>query len=101
MNPGVADRFLDVFARYIDSGFGLVGGEVAFLASTLVAIDILIGTVLLDHEHPRAQFEQRVEVARAQRGVMQGVPGNGHGGSGLGRSRSGDCSAAGLPGHLH
>ena len=26
---GVVDRFLDVFTRYIDSGFGLLGGEVA------------------------------------------------------------------------
>ena len=24
----VIDRFLDVFSRYIDSGFGLLGGEV-------------------------------------------------------------------------
>ena len=32
MNTGVADRFLNVFTTYIDSGFGLVGGEVAFLA---------------------------------------------------------------------
>ncbi len=45
MNPGVADRFLDVFARYIDSGFGLVGGEVAFLASTLVAIDMTLAAL--------------------------------------------------------
>ena len=27
---GVIDRFLDVFSRYIDSGFGLLQGEVAF-----------------------------------------------------------------------
>ena len=37
---GVIDRFLDVFSRYIDSGFGLLGGEVVFLASTLVVIDV-------------------------------------------------------------
>src|SRR5215831_6964512 len=42
MNTGVIDRFTDVFTRYIDSGFGLLGGEVAFLASTLVAIDITV-----------------------------------------------------------
>jgi type IV secretion system protein TrbL len=30
----VIDRFTEVFTRYIDSGFGLLGGEVAFLAST-------------------------------------------------------------------
>jgi type IV secretion system protein TrbL len=40
MNTGVIDRFTEVFTRYIDSGFGLLGGDVAFLASTLIAIDI-------------------------------------------------------------
>jgi type IV secretion system protein TrbL len=38
----VIDHFLDVFSRYIDSGFGLLGGEVAFLTSTLVAIDMTL-----------------------------------------------------------
>src|SRR6266851_2537583 len=42
MNTGVIDRFTDVFTRYIDSGFGLLGGEVAFLASTLIVIDVTI-----------------------------------------------------------
>ncbi len=45
MNTGVADRFLDVFTRYIDSGFGLLGGEVAFLATTLVAIDVTLAAL--------------------------------------------------------
>lgn len=39
---GVIDRFLEVFTSYIDSGFGLLGNEVAFLSSTLVAIDITL-----------------------------------------------------------
>jgi type IV secretion system protein TrbL len=38
----VIDRFLEVFTSYIDSGFGLLGSEVAFLSSTLVAIDITL-----------------------------------------------------------
>ncbi len=38
----VIDRFTDIFSRYIDSGFGLLGGEVSFLSSTLVAIDIVL-----------------------------------------------------------
>lgn len=38
----VIDRFLDVFSRYIDSGFGLLGGEVAFLASVLIVIDVTL-----------------------------------------------------------
>src|SRR6516164_2130744 len=42
MNSGVIDRFTDVFTRYIDSGFGLLSGEVAFLASTLIVIDVTL-----------------------------------------------------------
>ncbi len=42
---GVIDRFLDVFASYIDSGFGLLGGEVAFLATTLIVIDVTIAAL--------------------------------------------------------
>lgn len=38
----VIDRFTNVFSRYIDSGFGLVNGEVAFLSATLVVIDITL-----------------------------------------------------------
>lgn len=41
-NVSVIDRFLDVFSRYIDSGFGLLAGEVAFLTATLVAIDMTL-----------------------------------------------------------
>ena len=43
---GVVDRFLDVFSRYIDSGFGLLGGEVAFLTATLVVIDVTLAGLL-------------------------------------------------------
>ncbi|MGJ0454612.1 MAG: P-type conjugative transfer protein TrbL [Methylocystis sp.] len=42
---GVIDRFLEVFTRYIDSGFGLLGGEVGFLATTLTAIDITLAAL--------------------------------------------------------
>jgi type IV secretion system protein TrbL len=38
----VIDQFLGVFSRYIDSGFGLLGGEVAFLTATLVVIDMTL-----------------------------------------------------------
>jgi len=41
----VIDRFLEVFTRYIDSGFGLLNGEVAFLATTLAAIDITLAAI--------------------------------------------------------
>ena len=43
---GVIDRFLGVFSRYIDSGFGLLGGEVAFLTATLVVIDVTLAGLL-------------------------------------------------------
>ena len=39
---GVIDQFLETFTRYIDSGFGLVGGDVGYLATTLAAIDITL-----------------------------------------------------------
>src|SRR6476469_2606654 len=39
---GVIDQFLETFTRYIDTGFGLVGGEVGYLATTLAAIDITL-----------------------------------------------------------
>ncbi|VVT24803.1 P-type conjugative transfer protein TrbL [Rhizobium sp. EC-SD404] len=42
---GVIDRFLDVFASYIDSGFGLLGGDVAFLATTLIVIDVTLAAL--------------------------------------------------------
>ncbi len=44
-DTGVIDRFFDVFTRYIDSGFGLLGGEVAFLSTTLVAIDVTLAAL--------------------------------------------------------
>jgi type IV secretion system protein TrbL len=41
-NLSVIDHFLDTFSHYIDSGFGLLQPEVAYLSSTLVAIDITL-----------------------------------------------------------
>jgi len=42
---GVIDRFFDTFNRYLDSGFGLLGGEVAFLSTTLVVIDVTLAAL--------------------------------------------------------
>ena len=39
---GVIDRFLNTFSQYIESGFGLLGGEITFLTATLIAIDITL-----------------------------------------------------------
>ena len=33
---GVIDNCLGVFTKYIDSGFGLLSGEVAFIATTMI-----------------------------------------------------------------
>ena len=41
-NVGVIDQFLETFTRYIDSGFGLVHGDVTFLTTTLIVIDITL-----------------------------------------------------------
>lgn len=41
----VIDHFLNEFIRYIDSGFGLLNGEVAYLAATLIVIDIVLAGV--------------------------------------------------------
>lgn len=43
---GVIDRFLETFSLYIDSGFGLLGGEIAFLSATLVVIDVTLAGLL-------------------------------------------------------
>jgi type IV secretion system protein TrbL len=39
---GVIDSFLATFTQYIDSGFGLVQGDVRWLAGVLIAIDITL-----------------------------------------------------------
>jgi len=42
---GVIDRFLEVFTSYIDSGFGLLSGEVAFIATSLIVIDVTLAAL--------------------------------------------------------
>ncbi|CAM5613203.1 type IV secretion system protein TrbL [Aquamicrobium terrae] len=44
-NTGVIDNFLGVFTSYIDSGFGLLSGEVAFIATTLIVIDVTLAAL--------------------------------------------------------
>jgi len=59
----VIDRFTEVFSRYIDSGFGLLGGEVAFLSSTLVAIDLVLAGLfwaMRSEEHAVAALSWKV-----------------------------------------
>lgn len=38
----IIDRFMAAFARYIDSGFGLLGPDVHFLTTILIGIDITL-----------------------------------------------------------
>lgn len=38
----VIDQFMEAFIAYIDSGFGLLGGDVAFLTTILIGIDITL-----------------------------------------------------------
>src|SRR5438445_3043979 len=42
---GGIDPFLETFTRYIDNGFGLLGGDVGYLATTLAAIDITLAAL--------------------------------------------------------
>ena len=39
------DGFLNTFTTYIDSGFGLISGDVTSLAAILIAIDVTIAGV--------------------------------------------------------
>ena len=39
---GVIDRFMEAFTQAIDSGFGLLQGDVAFLTAILIGIDITL-----------------------------------------------------------
>lgn len=59
----VIDQFTQVFTNYIDSGFGLVSGDVGFLVSTLVAIDIILAGLfwaLLGEDNVLGQFLKKV-----------------------------------------
>ena len=53
----IIDRFLDVFSRYIDSGFGLLHGEVAFLTATLIVIDMTLAGLFWAMSHASGQGE--------------------------------------------
>src|SRR5438067_11754294 len=45
IGTGVIDQFLETFTRYIDNGFGLLGSDVGYLATTLTAIDITLAAL--------------------------------------------------------
>ena len=54
---GVIDDFVVTFTQYIDSGFGLLGGEVQYLTAILIGIDITLSGTLLGHG--TGQFRHR------------------------------------------
>src|SRR6516162_534364 len=59
----IIDRFTETFSRYIDSGFGLLAGDVAFLTSVLVALDITLAGLfwaLLGEDNLPAQLIRKV-----------------------------------------
>lgn len=59
----IIDRFTETFSRYIDSGFGLLAGDVAFLTSILVAIDITLAGLfwaLMGEDNLPAQLIKKV-----------------------------------------
>ncbi len=45
MNTGVVDTFLNTFTTYIDTGFGLLRPEAAFIATTLIVIDVTLAAL--------------------------------------------------------
>jgi type IV secretion system protein TrbL len=59
----IIDRFTETFSRYIDSGFGLLAGDVAFLTSILIAIDITLAGLfwaLMGEDNVLAQLIRKV-----------------------------------------
>jgi type IV secretion system protein TrbL len=59
----IIDRFTETFSRYIDSGFGLLAGDVAFLTSVLVAMDITLAGLfwaLVGEDNLPAQLIRKV-----------------------------------------
>ena len=42
---GVIDQFLETFTSYIDTGFGLLGSDVGYLATALVTIDVTLAAL--------------------------------------------------------
>lgn len=59
----VIDEFLRIFSLYIDSGFGLLAADVAFLTSALIAIDITLAGLfwaMSDNTNVIAQLIKKV-----------------------------------------
>lgn len=62
-NLNIIDAFLATFIRYIDSGFGLLGGDVRFLTGTLIAIDVTLAALfwtLAGEDNVLARFVRKI-----------------------------------------
>lgn len=59
----IIDKFTETFVTYIESGFGLLSGDVAFLVTILVAIDIVLAGLfwaLLGEDNVIAQLLKKI-----------------------------------------
>lgn len=59
----IIDQFMTAFIRYIDSGFGLLGGDVRFLTATLIAIDVTLAALfwtLAGEDNVLARFIRKI-----------------------------------------
>ncbi|MET4897900.1 P-type conjugative transfer protein TrbL [Sphingomonadaceae bacterium jetA1] len=45
LDLNIIDKFLNTFVTYIDSGFGLLSGDVAFLTTALIGIDVTLAAL--------------------------------------------------------
>lgn len=62
-NLNIIDKFTETFVTYIESGFGLLSGDVAFLVTILVAIDIVLAGLfwaLLGEDNVIAQLLKKI-----------------------------------------
>lgn len=42
----IIDRFMDTFVRYIDSGFGIINGDVVHLTAVLIVLDVTLAGLM-------------------------------------------------------
>ncbi|MFA4994133.1 MAG: P-type conjugative transfer protein TrbL [Bdellovibrionales bacterium] len=56
----IIDQFMTTFSRYIDSGFGLLSGDVAFLSTTLIGIDVTLAGLFWAFEGENVIFPRLI-----------------------------------------
>src|SRR3546814_3570125 len=65
MDPdlNIIDRFMEAFGNYIDSGFGLLSGDVAFLTTVLIGIDVTLAALRSEEHTSELQSLMRISYA--------------------------------------